>query len=572
MLTNIYLNLTNGNGTVTIGTGFQGTVATDTVQSARQAASYAASYLSLNESKYDFNFIIQSDSANVSGPSAGAAMTLISIAALEHRQLSPNFTITGTISPNGTVGQIGGVFDKVQAAKTINAKFILVPYLNRSDYQYLLYYLSQQTYDVPVIEVKNISQAVPYALGYPAAQITRLNYTLYKNLDVAGLPALNNTCASCNDSAFGQLVNFTFNFTQNEINGINTTKFGNIQAQMQQQLAEYKQIAQKGYLYSAADLAFNEYPVTYVFSNYGNANYTNALAVLNNISAYCNSVGPPPQLTNKNYEFVTGGEARGLWAGITLKAAYAVLNVSQTSDGILALLQSAAPAYSWCLAQSQMYSTASSMGGTPVSLPQSAQSTALSDLRQVQTYGNDLLYVNASTQAYNAGEYAAAIYSADYAQVFYNGTAITNQSGYATQAEVSKALAQADGIWPQQYAYQAQFYLYQSSISNGTAAQSNLNGAYDTALLSQKLDGLDSYLSGNFISGVTTTLPQSNPSASAPSDQVQQNFQLVFGMLIVMTILVLITLGLLLHHILEHKSQKPNPPVSISRARSRRGR
>src|SRR5271154_2524212 len=75
-LTDIYLNVTPGDGAVSVSSGGTGSVANNTVQSAETAAYDAASYLSINESRYNFTYVVHANDSNVSGPSAGLAMTL----------------------------------------------------------------------------------------------------------------------------------------------------------------------------------------------------------------------------------------------------------------------------------------------------------------------------------------------------------------------------------------------------------------------------------------------------------------------------------------------------------------
>ena len=165
MPTNVTLVVNQGTGKITVNNG-SALVALDTLQSIQTAVAYATGYLNVSPSRYNFDFIIGNNDSNVSGPSAGLAMTLLTLSGLEQRPLFSNFTVTGTISSDGSVGAIGGVFDKVQAAKSTGSRFILVPYVNNTTSDYLLYYLSQQTYGTPVVEVKNVTQAIPYAFGY----------------------------------------------------------------------------------------------------------------------------------------------------------------------------------------------------------------------------------------------------------------------------------------------------------------------------------------------------------------------------------------------------------------------
>lgn len=552
VITSIYLNVTpaaSGTGTVNVTTGGPGTVGQDTVQSAQTAATYAASYLSVNVSKYNFRYVIHSNSSNVSGPSAGLAMTLLAVAGLEQKQLNPNFTVTGTINSTGAVGQIGGVFDKVQAANSIHAKYILVPYLNSSNYQYFLYYISQQAYYVPVIPVKNASQAVQYALGTPT--VTLLNYSIYNNYEPLGLTHANSSCAACNDTAFAKLTNFTFNFTQGEINNIPSSKFAVIKSQLQSQLMQYYDVGSKGYLYSAADLAFNEYPTAFVLMHSNDANTQSAEAALNQIEAYCSSVDTPPALTSTNYEYVFGGEARMGWASVTLSNAYKDLNASQTSDDVLQTLQAAAPAYSWCMASGEMYSIAGSMGGTNITLAPSVQQKALTTIQaEQQSFGGDTLYTNASMQAYASGEYGAALYSAEYANVFYNASNLAFSNPSAVNSTVSKALTSANTVWAQQFAYQSSFYTYEASISNSTLAPRYTSDAYTTALLSIGLGNVNAYLQNNFQLNTT----QANiASISAQLAQTQYELQLVLTALVIMIILIVVIIVVLMLHVLEHK-------------------
>jgi PDZ domain-containing protein len=76
--------------------------------------------------KFDFN--------DTGGPSAGLMMTLEIVAQLTGDDLSRGYRIagTGTITADGTVGQIGGINYKLMAADREKADYFLVPYENKS--------------------------------------------------------------------------------------------------------------------------------------------------------------------------------------------------------------------------------------------------------------------------------------------------------------------------------------------------------------------------------------------------------------------------------------------------------
>lgn len=64
----------------------------------------------------------------VDGPSAGALMTLLTIAALDNNtKLNDSVTLTGTIDSEGNVGPISGVIEKSEAAKAGGKTLILLP-------------------------------------------------------------------------------------------------------------------------------------------------------------------------------------------------------------------------------------------------------------------------------------------------------------------------------------------------------------------------------------------------------------------------------------------------------------
>ncbi|MDX1690925.1 MAG: S16 family serine protease [Acidimicrobiia bacterium] len=78
---------------------------------------------------------IQIDSRNIGGPSAGITYTLALLDLLLEEDLSKGHRIasTGTIALDETVGPIGGVRQKVFAAKAIGAEYVLVPEANFDD-------------------------------------------------------------------------------------------------------------------------------------------------------------------------------------------------------------------------------------------------------------------------------------------------------------------------------------------------------------------------------------------------------------------------------------------------------
>lgn len=63
----------------------------------------------------------------IDGSSAGAAMTLAIMAALENKRIKHGYIITGTIEEDGSIGEVGGIFYKVKAANDAGMSHFLVP-------------------------------------------------------------------------------------------------------------------------------------------------------------------------------------------------------------------------------------------------------------------------------------------------------------------------------------------------------------------------------------------------------------------------------------------------------------
>ena len=98
----------------------------------------------------------------VDGPSAGAAATIATVAAIENKRVKGDVIITGTIGEDHKIGLVGGVAAKAQAANDIGASLFLVP---EGQYDsYLQNYATQQGWQVQIQEVATIEEAAALML------------------------------------------------------------------------------------------------------------------------------------------------------------------------------------------------------------------------------------------------------------------------------------------------------------------------------------------------------------------------------------------------------------------------
>lgn len=108
----------------------------DTQQSIRLARLVAANITGLDINNYDLIYNIHANATVIGGESAGAAIAIATIAALENKRLNESVMITGTINHDGTIGPVSEIIAKASAAKTAGATLFLVPLLQSRDVVY----------------------------------------------------------------------------------------------------------------------------------------------------------------------------------------------------------------------------------------------------------------------------------------------------------------------------------------------------------------------------------------------------------------------------------------------------
>jgi len=154
---NISVELQPGKGRILVETKpLMGIVFQD---AANTAVYVAQNRTGIDISGTDFLFSIEADKqiSSVDGPSAGALITLVTIAALERRAIDPTVTLTGTIGSDGHIGAIGGAMEKAEAAKENGITTFLLPRDNQ-----LLTIYTEQTVDYGGFQVlEQVPQNVP---------------------------------------------------------------------------------------------------------------------------------------------------------------------------------------------------------------------------------------------------------------------------------------------------------------------------------------------------------------------------------------------------------------------------
>ena len=116
---------------------------------------------------------ISLNTANIGGPSAGLAMTLTLIDALSKGSLTGGHVIatTGTITPQGEVGDVGGVAEKTIAVENAGAHYFFVPQVEvataRSVANSSLHIYGVSTLSQVLADLRTLGGAVPVAITAP---------------------------------------------------------------------------------------------------------------------------------------------------------------------------------------------------------------------------------------------------------------------------------------------------------------------------------------------------------------------------------------------------------------------
>ena len=108
-------------------------------ESAEIAVSFARSIENDEKfwSKNDIHIHVPDGATPKDGPSAGITITTALLSLLRNRKVKAGFAMTGEIRLSGDVLPIGGLREKVVAARRVGIKRVIFPFDNLRDYEEL---------------------------------------------------------------------------------------------------------------------------------------------------------------------------------------------------------------------------------------------------------------------------------------------------------------------------------------------------------------------------------------------------------------------------------------------------
>jgi ATP-dependent Lon protease len=103
-------------------------------------------------SNYDLHINVVGG-GRIDGPSAGVAIFLALLSAVQGRPIAQNIAVTGEVSIQGKVRAVGGVYEKIYGARQAGIRTVLIPAENEKD-------VPADLKGIRVIPVKTVEEVV----------------------------------------------------------------------------------------------------------------------------------------------------------------------------------------------------------------------------------------------------------------------------------------------------------------------------------------------------------------------------------------------------------------------------
>lgn len=489
-LVNISVRIITGDGSVFLSAFPQ--TGTSTQDSVEKAVRYA--FLKSNSTKCDAIVAIDtSGSAGyVEGPSAGGAFTVMAFAALNNMTPRHDAVMTGTIEQDGSIGPVGGVYEKALAASASGAKYFVLPKMNLFD---MLLLRNLQKQGLEVIEVTDADSAIGFMLYNASIHQQDLERKPdpvpdLDQYDASGMERFRDVATEMID--FENAVVESMPSIDNESASIKNYYKLSIDRQ--------KAIKDKGYYFSAANEAFLDYI---------QASTVRAMLLdqpdlgskKKEIEDCLNSITINKK-TDANLEWAIGSDLRLSWAQLRLNSTditrpklleekYLVYNELMYSDA-------------WCKVSKVLAEAGNSENTSSYEIDESAwmpfAQSQLDKAEEIQITDPDLKERLASSkQSFISGRYGASIFDATYVIAMFNAnTEMAEMSPGNLSKEIDSMLKEKrSSLWGKVYQAQGAF------LASGDV--SDFPSAFRILRFAKAIDQVSSGLKGAPIKQASTT-------------------------------------------------------------------
>ncbi|HSB47201.1 MAG TPA: S16 family serine protease [Candidatus Bilamarchaeum sp.] len=528
-LVNVTMSLVPGEGNVF--TSVYPKTGLMTQDSIVEAVTYA---LKLAKEKEKCDVIVNfGNTANeIEGPSAGAAMTVMAFALFEDRALRNDTVITGTIEPDGSVGPVGGLYEKAKGAASIHARYFITPVENL--YELLLLKDLERQYGLQVLQARSVDELIGFMIfneSIPQEElVARIRPIPELEKYDTGVPQFR--------SVAKKMIDIESSLASNITESDNDTSI--IKQFFENEVERQNSELEDGYTFSAANEAFLNYIDL------------STIRVIQNKSAdlprkkgeagICLSRVKRPGMTDENFEWVVGSDLRTAWADERLRSTDVTGDF--LADESYIVYNELMYAQAWCYVALELTAATPSSGKA---INESAwEPLASAKLREAGALGttdeDSASRLSSAQNSYSHGRYGAAIFDAVYvieSQDTANATGILNES--------------RDSLWGRIYQSHALFL----------AQQNQTSAAIRTARLAKGLDGAVKDMRAAI---AYPSAPAAPPEAPAPAAEPGDGSGILYMAAAALLFLLVIVVILLIIY------GKPKGPLKAYGAREKKGR
>jgi hypothetical protein len=469
-----------GNGTVYTAisprTGFS------TQESEMDAVQYAFASAGIDLGGCDVLFSMKGDFGDntVDGPSAGGAMAVATKAALLNKTIRQDAAMTGTVSQEGRVGEVGGIIEKAIAAAESGARYFVVPKLKV--YEALLISSVSSKYDFAAIEAGSLQDAEAVMFSNYTEEFASKFSPESKPVPLA-LPALPLDAQTGRFTLVAKKVVDDLDATVRTVfPGQQKNEEGaRLQKYFTEELSKYRTLLSMGYPFTAANSAF----LLSIDAEYAKMG-GRQVDINGSFSDVQDCVGrlEKPKKTAENFHWATGSDLRRIWAAKKLNETAE----ERGEHGGYVTLRDLLFANSWCGISRELALQSNDIGG------QEANESALAPLASRKLSDAESALASAPKPDYDAlwhyesglianesGEYGAAIYEATYALAMQKITSGEKENSSLAAKKLSEG--GRNSLWGKIY-YAQGLYLYYDALENKAPA----NDAYRILKYSSDLD------------------------------------------------------------------------------------
>jgi len=489
----LHVKVQPGNGSVY--TSINPRIGFSTQESEQEAVDYAFSQSDVDQSGCDVLFSMSGNfgSNKIDGPSAGGAMSVAVKAALTNRSIRRDVVMTGTISQDGDVGEVGGIIEKALAAKEAGAKYILVPKMMM--HEALLLSAVSQDGGFSAIEVTNFSEAerILYS-GY--SETFKSDYIPKSDSMPKGLPSRQYDADTARFSMVARkLVGQLDSQVSGALYAARVAGSGSAASEeyFSGEISKYKKQIEMGYPFTAANAAF----LLSVDAEYLKIGGTEVdiNGSIDEVSA-CLSTLTIPQKTRENFHWATGADLRRIWAQNKLNETIASRSDREAYSTLRDLLLS----YGWCGISRELAAQADDIGGTPIneSALETLADKRLSEADNALTSssflnGDAFDHLQNGVDAYDQGAYGAAIYEATYAEAMQGAADLAGSINFSEEADFLSNSTR-DSLWGKVYFGQGIYLNYASKEKLASPSD-----AYRILYYSEALDDASAAIDDAFL-------------------------------------------------------------------------